>query len=450
MPSKPAMPERVSREERRSAARRSRDRWADEVKQALSEQRLTVHAAARLAGISPGALQAWLNQDVEPSPRAMAALASVIGRRHLYLLELLGWLPEELSDIPLRLEASARLREALAESQRWFEAATTVSGSSGAALIASALLERGDKWEVILRQSYRGRRYQAHPYDTHIALSRLGEPDPHEPSSLPTDTEADRREIEALVGDELRRSNAEWRLPERVDGWGWLKRPDLVLSVPRVCASKPRGLRQNLTVPPSICVAGIPFTGAPDVAALVATALDWAFTDLRATARERFEVVPGSAREPLAHTELARRLLDSPTGAGRLLVWSHNSVQAIINTFLAIREDLPLVVFLKAPDSLIEYAAERLEGSSTVVEVEAAQNTIRRALAKRNRKTYVTLEVPELSLQHGVLHDVDEFFDAYVELAFGAVQWLQKEHDGPSLDDAPGILAELWRQDRAR
>jgi transcriptional regulator with XRE-family HTH domain len=450
MLSKPAMPERLSSEERRTAARLSRDRWAEEVKQALSEQRLSVHAAARLAGISPGALQAWLNQDVEPSPRAMAALASVIGRRHLHLLELLGWLPEELSDIPLRLEASARLREALAEAHRWLQAATTVSGSSGAAMIASALLERGDKWEVILRHSYRGRRYQTHPYATHVALSRLGDPDPHEPPAVPPDTEADRRAIEALVGDELRRSNAEWRLPERAAGWNWLKRPDLVLSVPRVCASKPRGLHQNLAVPPSICVAGIPFAGAPDVAALVATALDWAFTDLRATARERFEVVPGSAREPLAHVELARRLLDSPTGAGRLLVWSHNSVKAIIDTFLSIKQDLPLVVFLKAPDSLIEYAAERLQGSSTVVEVEAAQNTIRRALARRDPRTYVTLEVPKLSLQHGVLHDVDEFFDAYVELAFGAVQWLQKEHEGPSLDDAPGILAELWRRDRAR
>jgi transcriptional regulator with XRE-family HTH domain len=449
MPTKPAMPERLSREERRSEARINRDRWADEVKQALNEQRLTVHAAARLAGISPGALQAWLNQDVEPSPRAMAALASVIGRRHLYLLELLGWLPEELSDIPLRLEASARLREALAEAQRWVEAATTISGSSGATLIASALLERGDKWEVILRHSYRGRRYQAYPYATHVALSRLGRPDPHEPSAEPCDTEADRREIEALVGDELRRSNAVWRLPERTAGWSWIKRPDLVLSVPRVCASKPRGLRQNLAVPPSICVAGIPFAGAPDVAALVATALDWAFTDLRATARERYQVVPDSAREPLAHSELARRLLDSPTGAGRLLVWSHNSVKSIIDTFLSLRQDLPLVVFLKAPDSLIEYAAERLVGSSTVVEVEAAQNTIRRALAKRDPKTYVTLEVPELSVEQGVLHDVDEYFDAYVELAFDAVRWLQKEHDGPSLDDAPGILAELWRRDRA-
>jgi transcriptional regulator with XRE-family HTH domain len=151
MQSKPAMPERLTSEERRAAARLDRKRWADVVTQAIAEQRLTIHAVARLAGISPGALQAWLSQDVEPSPRAMAALASVIGRRHLHLLELLGWLPEELSDLPLRLEATARLDESLAEARRWVEAATNVIGFSGAALIANALLERSGRWEVVLR-----------------------------------------------------------------------------------------------------------------------------------------------------------------------------------------------------------------------------------------------------------------------------------------------------------
>jgi hypothetical protein len=114
MQSTPAMPERLTSEERRTAAREYRKRWAIEVTHAIAEQGLTIHAAARLAGISPGALQAWLGQDVEPAPRAMAALASVINRHHLRLLELLGWLPEELGDLPLRLEATARLKDSLA------------------------------------------------------------------------------------------------------------------------------------------------------------------------------------------------------------------------------------------------------------------------------------------------------------------------------------------------
>ena len=449
MQSKPAMPERLTSEERRAAARRDRQRWAEVVTQAIAEQRLTIHAVARLAGISPGALQAWLSQDVEPSPRAMAALASVIGRRHLHLLELLGWLPEELSDLPLRLEATARLQESLAEARRWVEAATNVSGFSGSALISSALLERGGKWEVVLRQSYRGQRYRAYPHSTHLGLARLGDPDPHQPSTTTADTEHDRAEIQDLVGDELRRANATWQPLELTGNWPWVKRPDLVLSVPLLKAGKPRGLRQNLVVPPSICVVGIPYAGGPDVAALLGTALDWAFTDLDAVVRERFDAPADSPKGWQAQSEIARRLIEDPTRTGRRLIWSYNAPGPILETFPAVRPDLPLVIFLKASDTLISYAAERLPGKSTVVDLLTAQHTVEHALNQRDdTKTFVTLEVPEHLLDLTVPYDVHGFFDAYVELAFAGAEWLQKEHHGPALDDAPGMLADLWRSHR--
>jgi hypothetical protein len=378
----------------------------------------------------------------------MASLASVIGRRHLYLLDQLGWLPEELSEVPLRLEAAARLRESLEEARRWVAAAASVTGSSASILIANALLERSGKWEITLRRRYRGRRYQMFPYGTHIGLSRLGDPNPHADPTVPHDTATDRKEIEALIGDELRRTNAVWREPERAADWSWIKRPDLVLSVPLLTAAKPRGLRQNLVVPPSICVVGIPFAGGPEVAALLATTLDWAFTDLDSVARERFHVARGSPEEHLAHVEIARRLLDSPTGAGRLLAWSYNAASPIEATFPTLQKDLPLVIFLKAPDSLIRYAAERLGDSSRIVQLETAQNTIRHVLAGRIGETHLTLEIPELPLRSGVSQDDDDdiFFDAYVDLAFQAAGWLEREHGGPILEDAPGVLADLWRR----
>jgi hypothetical protein len=451
MQSTPAMPERLTSEERRTAAREHRKRWANEVTQAIDEQRLTIHAAARLAGISPGALQAWLGQDVEPAPRAMAALASVINRHHLRLLELLGWLPEELGDLPLRLEATARLQDSLEEAKRWVEAATNVIGFSGATLIASRLLERGGKWEVTLRQSYRGHHYRAHPYATHLAFCRLGHPDPHEPSTAPADTEQDRAEIRRLVADELRRTNASWQPVEWTSNWPWVRRPDLVLSVPLLTAPKPRGLRQNLVVPPSICVVGLPYAGGPDVAALLATALDWAFTDLEAAVRERFDALPDSRRGVEAQSEIARRLLEDPTRAGRRLVWSYNAAAAITNTFLEIRPDLPLVVFLKASNRLVDYAARRQSDRVTAVELLTAQSTVEHALDRREDvSTYLTLEVPDLPLDSTRQHDVHVCFDAYVELAFAAAEWLMKEHGSPSLDDAPGLLAELWSSHRNR
>lgn len=450
MQSTPAMPERLTSEERRTAAREHRKQWAEEVTHAIEEQRLTIHAAARLAGISPGALQAWLAQDVEPAPRAMAALASVINRHHLRLLELLGWLPEELGDLPLRLEATARLQDSLEEAKRWVEAATNVIGFSGAALISSSLLERGGKWEVTLRQSYRGHQYRAHPYATHLAFSRLGDPDPHEPSNAPADTERDRAEIRRLVGDELRRTNATWQPVEWTSNWPWVRRPDLVLAVPLLTAGKPRGLRQNLVVPPSVCVVGLPYAGGPDVAALLASALDWAFTDLEAVVRERFDAFPDSPRGVEAQSEIARRLLEDPTRAGRRLVWSYNSAGAITNTFLELRPDLPLVVFLKSSNRLMDYAAQRQRDNLTALDLVTAQSTVEHALSRREGSTYLTLEVPDLPLDSTRQHDVHVCFDAYVELAFAAAEWLMKEHGGPSLDDAPGLLAELWSSHRAR
>jgi hypothetical protein len=197
------------------------------------------------------------------------------------------------------------------------------------------------------------------------------------------DTERDRAEIRALVEDELRRTNAGWQPAEWTKNWPWVKRPDLVLSVPLLAAGKPRGLHQNLVVPPSLCVVGLPYAGGPDVAALLATALDWAFTDLDAVVRERFDAVPNSPRGIEAQAEIARRLLEEPTQTGRRLVWSYNSVEPITKTFLGLRPDLPLVVFLKAPNRFLEYAAERHGGGSSLVNMMTAQHTIQHALGRR-------------------------------------------------------------------
>jgi hypothetical protein len=277
----------------------------------------------------------------------------------------------------------------------------------------------------------------------------MGDPDPHQPSTVSPETDGDRAEIYALVGDELRRANATWQPQEWARNWPWVERPDLVLSVPLLKAGKPRGLQQNLVVPPSICVVGIPYAGGPDVAALLATTLDWAFTGLDAVVRERFDASANSLRGTEAQAEIARHLLQDPTRTGRRLVWSYDAAGPIIETFLDIRPDLPLVVFLKASDRLIRYAAAQMQDSSMVVELLTAQNTIEHALSQReDSTTFVVLESPPHPFDLTGQHDVHAFFDAYVDLAFAAVEWLQKEHRGPTLDGAPGTLAELWRSHR--
>jgi transcriptional regulator with XRE-family HTH domain len=441
------VPKRQTSEDRRKAAHEFRDRWAREVRHALAERGMSVHAAARQAGISPGALQAWLQQDVEPSPRAMEALARVVGRRHLHLISLLGWLPKELEEVPIQLEAAHKLREALAEAQRWVEAASTSVTFGGGALIANAMLEASGDWEVILRHGTRGERHQV-SIGTDVAFARSGQADP----PTPTGTDRDRAEIERLIGPVLRQTGASWRRPERVSTWRWPRRPDLVCSTPVLLASKPRGLRPNLSVPQSIVVAGVPYSGAPEVGALIASSLDWAFIELPNAARQRFGVAPGSDDELVAQAEIARELLEDPTGAGRCLVWSYHDLEPLVESLRepSLGRELPLVVFIRIPESLIEYAGRRLPRAADAAALETAQNRIGRLLDQGGNERSVVLDLPDLPLGPDQLHDVDAHFDAYVDLAFQAVQWLHKFHDGPRLETAPGVLAELWRAAQQR
>lgn len=441
------VPERQTSEDRRAAARESRDRWKNEVRRALAEQGLSVHAAARQAGISPGALQAWLNQDVEPAPRAMRELARVIGRNHLHLVSLLGWLPEELQDVPIQLEATFKLREALAEVGQWVEAATAGVGFSGGSLIANAVLEASSDWEVILRHSIRGRRHQVR-YVTDVAFSRVGSPDRHAATPPGGDTLSDRAEVQRLIPQALRTTGAYWRRPERTANYQWIKRHDLMLSAPVLRATKPRGLQANLVVPPSIVVVGLPNSGAPDVGALLATSLDWGYTDLRASAQARFGTTPGSPDEIAAQVEMARLLLEELSVASGRLVWAYDDVEPLIETLPNIGPELPLVVFLRAPDAVVDYAAEQSPRGVSAQRMRTAQYQARgivEGLIEKQKERAIILELPQLPLRPGELHDVDLFFDAYVDLAFQAARWLQQVHGGPALEEARGVLGALWR-----
>jgi transcriptional regulator with XRE-family HTH domain len=435
------LPERQTSEDRRKAAHESRDRWAQEVNQALAERGLSVHAAARQAGISPGALQAWLHQDVEPSPRAMEALARVIGRRHLHLVSLLGWLPKELGEMPIQLEATYKLREALAEAERWVEAASAGLSFGGGSLMANATLNASSDWQVTLRHSIRGDRHQVR-YLTDIAFHRVaGAPNLKDSSTKEPDILADRAEIERLIPDALRQSGAFWSRPDRAERGG------LVLCAPVLLASKPRGLRPDLVVPPSLVVAGVPFSGAPEVGALLATSLDWAYTNLSINARQRSGAAFGSTDELVAQAEIARGLLEEPAGAGRRLVWSYDDLEPLLETFQPplIGPELPLVVFLRIPENLIDYAAEQLPRPYDPAMIETAQARVRRVLDKRADDRSLVLDLPDLPIAEGSLHDVDRFFDAYVELAFRTATWLHDVHGGPTLDEAPGVIGKLWR-----
>lgn len=435
----------------RDAAREARQKWAQEVTHALDERRMSIHAAAKAIGISPGRLQAWLSQDVEPSPRVMGDLARVIGRGHLHLLQLLDWLPRQLGDVPLRLEASEKLHEAVAEASRWLHSAEGAVGEEDGTAVAGALLKLSNDWEVRLRNVTKGLKYRVR-HSTQLGFS----PAPHgqgEPSAdAQVNTAMDRQEIIDLAYDAIERTWSRWPTQDEVGATGSeFARPDLVLASPVLCAARSRGLRPNLRVPPSIAVFGIPLFGSQEVAALVAGMLDWAYFDLVCAVREMQgpDIEASIPSRNRAQIRMARRLLQGPDTVGKLTVWSCDGATPILQTFREIGEDLPLVVLLLAPDSTLEYAIRRLnvDGRQAADDLETAQNVARRTLtSRRDAHTYLLLDLPELDRASDPANNADDLFDAYVELAFRVADWLHDQHGAPRLCEASGILSELKRR----
>lgn len=416
----------------RTAARNARRKWADEVTRALDERRLSVNAAAKEIGISPGRLQAWLGQDVEPSPRVMGELASVVGRGHLYLLQILEWLPVELGDIPLRLEADERLRNALDDARRWVQAAAGGNaGSDAAARIARAVLEDRDDWEVQMRVSLRGRRHRVR-YGTHLGFRR--------PGPRPVRAELDRLIRGAGHGVPTR-----WLEPDELGVHPWSDWTQDVLSVPGLRADRVAGVHPNLAVPPSLAVIGLSSSGVRQVAALLADLLDWSFLDVAETARERFDLTsqshPEAARR--AETSVAQRLFREPATVGRFTVWSYSDPDSLIETFREIGPDLPLVLVL-------EPSRQELADDDGSARTEAALHVVRSVVRdKRPPSTYRFLEVPPPQPVDPSGDDpsgADARLDVAVDLALDAARWIADEHGGPPLDTAPTMLGTLARR----
>ncbi len=445
MTSDDAQPRRPG-DDARGVAHEARQRWANEVIQALAERRLSINAAAKEIGISPGRLQAWLHQDVEPSPRVMRDLARVIRRSHSHLLQLLEWLPPAMADAPIRLEATEKLNEAIGEARRWLRGATREVGIRGGTLVAGALLAARREWGATVRNSIRGQRYPTR-YAMRVGFHPV---QPRDDEPTPEETGRDRRSIEEAIFDVMLHTSARWLDPGPATGAHWARRSDLVMTVPSLCASRPRGPRPNLLVPPSIVVVGIPHAGSQEVAALLADLLEWAYQDVRALAAEQFELAPDAAADVVERAEVtaARRLLEDSSGVARQTVWSYLDPKPILQTFRQLGPELPLVVLLRAPDSLLSYVtaqfAERKDPDVDLVE--AAQNLVRRTVEQnREPDSYLILDVPDLPLGTNKPDEVDVVFDAYVDLAFQAAAWLHKRHGAPALAHSEGTLGRLWR-----
>ena len=83
--------------------------------------------------------------------------------------------PRQLGDVPLRLEASEKLHEVVAEARRWLHSAEGAAGEEDGTAVAGALLKLSNAWEIRLHNVTRGLRYRVR-HSTQLGFCRPTRP----------------------------------------------------------------------------------------------------------------------------------------------------------------------------------------------------------------------------------------------------------------------------------
>lgn len=193
----------------------------------------------------------------------------------------------------------------------------------------------------------------------------------------------------------------------------------------------------------SLAVASIGYAGGPDVARLLADGLGWGYTNLEIAAWElvgaprTFDIAQGY----LGQVEAARQLLSNRHGESDDMVWSYNELEPMRATIAQVAASGTPVVWIEAPESLIDWEVQNWEKDKGYLM--ATQRIIAEGLRDAlTQGTALRLELPTLDIPP-VPIDADVLFDAYVELAFDAFEWLHRKFGGPALQDAGGELGRL-------
>jgi hypothetical protein len=193
----------------------------------------------------------------------------------------------------------------------------------------------------------------------------------------------------------------------------------------------------------SLAVASIGYAGGPDVARLLADGLGWGYTNLEIAA---WELVGAPRTVDIAQgyhgqVEAVRQLLSNRHGESDDMAWSYNELEPMRATIAQVAASGTPVVWIEAPESLIDWEVQHWEKDKGYLM--ATQRIIaeglRDALAQG---TALRLELPTVDIP-AVPRDADVLFDAYVDLAFQAFEWLHWKFGGPTLPQAGGELGRL-------
>jgi len=391
--------------------------WAAEIKDAIAQQGLTQSEVSKMIGVTPSVLTSWLKGGTDPHVRILGLLAARLGVPEAYQLALLGLLPDELGDPMTRFRVLSDLQRVLDVQTKSLQKFSESLNVRGPGLIAEALLSRSDDWGLELYPREIGGKYRVR-YGTVMQVI---------PNSKRLEPLNDLRdEIEHLITSELNTADASWGLPVEERRRHPSAVPELCLHVPELNRTRVPGSNADGTLPASILVIGFENSGAPDVASLVADHFGWGFRDASAGVRQELgrRLRNTMSQDEWLHrqAQIAVRLMQRAETEAARYVWCFGSSASVIQAVPRLRDDLPLVVYLRPTAAMTATVANCANISQEVVR--SADEAVMRELESREPDRWITLKLTDPTL------DIDARFDSWVEQALESADWLERVHGG--------------------
>jgi hypothetical protein len=193
-----------------------------------------------------------------------------------------------------------------------------------------------------------------------------------------------------------------------------------------------------------LAVASIGGAGGPDVACLLADGLGWGYTGLEIAAWE-LAGAPRTADEAHGYAgqiNAVHQLLANRHDEATNIVWAYNELEPMRATIADVAASGEPVIWIEAPESFIDWAVQNWEKDKG--DLMATQHIIaERTHDALENGNALRLMLPELHIP-AIPRDMDVLFDAYVELAFEAFDWLHERFAAPNLAQAHGELGRLY------
>jgi transcriptional regulator with XRE-family HTH domain len=468
-----------------------REEWARRLCELLADQGRNRQWLAAEIGVSRAQLDKYADGRVTPPGKHLGAIADKLDFDVFEQLELLRWVSTHDARVARERRVEGRRQGIHQELQRLVRLDAELVGTRPAMSALDPLLRDG--WVVRHWVDWRGRRRRISYFDileltppqrlrslaadgdpgglpAHESRSQLPAVDQAAYSGL-TRGERRLREIaETVIGtDVFHGQECYWSERQRhvgeYRGRPAAAHPGLVLVVPWFLRRRYPGDTALPLVPrddpkgtqfTSLAVLGLPYTGAPDVAGVLADeVLRWGCAGVAALTRERWHTYdrPGRAR---LEQETARAMARGTDPRAEFAVWFYNEPEALVDTvgLLATADRPAAVLHLRFSDNALRRFLLPEWGGVPGREVEDlfawrdACDAAERAYRDRWPDDWKTVDV-ELTRALRGFDGEDARSDLYiVDLAAEAERWLGQRYEvrrEPVLDEERSLLDVLAR-----